>query len=646
MKKIIFTGNICLLFTFFAQAQKKQVNWNEIDPKFLEMKQYPSDTSAEALILKDNGIWRLHEGNNSFYYTLNAFKQVKILKKEAFNEFGTVGLVYRYSNQLENITDISASVTHSDGKTVKLDKAQIFEEKLDKDYAIKKFTFTGLLEGDIITYQFIKESKAIHFIGPWYFQGNVPVMHSEITFFPATRLDYQYVYTGFLTPKQEKDEYGSWIRFTMDSIPALKKDEVFITTLKDYCASISFQLSTYYEPNGIAHKFIDSWKNAAETLESEPSFGLQYKKKNRYSDSWKAVKPLLENVKTEQEKIDIIYDFVNEHVKWNEEFGFWCENDLNDAYVKGKGNSGQINLLMLALLREADIKAYPMLISTREHGKVWENYPLLQEFNHVLCLVEIGDKKIVLDGGSEFRPAGMIKSVSLVKRGWIIDGKNSRWEDIPATANNTIVTYSTFDLDEEGTLTGNITFSFQHYAAVEHRNNYKKDSNEGDFKKSLIEFFPDIQIDSIKNTNMKELKQALKKQVFCKIPNAAMTSGDMIYLKPFVISNFDDNPFKTKERNFPVDMLYLVKEQSVLNLNLPKGYEVEFTPKNLIVNLLDKAGKAQYFCEVNQNSTLRANFTTQFNETSFSSNNYGPLRDFYGSVAAKLEEQIVLKKKK
>jgi hypothetical protein len=120
----------------------------------------------------------------------------------------------------------------------------------------------------------------------------------------------------------------------------------------------------------------------------------------------------------------------------------------------------------------------------------------------------------------------------------------------------------------------------------------------------------------------------------------------MIYLKPFVISNFDDNPFKTKERNFPVDMLYLVKEQSVLNLNLPKGYEVEFTPKNLIVNLLDKAGKAQYFCEVNQNSTLRANFTTQFNETSFSSNNYGPLRDFYGSVAAKLEEQIVLKKKK
>jgi hypothetical protein len=201
-------------------------------------------------------------------------------------------------------------------------------------------------------------------------------------------------------------------------------------------------------------------------------------------------------------------------------------------------------------------------------------------------------------------------------------------------------------LDEEGTLIGNITFSFQHYAAIEHRTNLKKNPNDEDFKKNLIEFFPDIQIDSIKNSNIKDLKQGVKKQVFCKIPNAAMLSGDMMYIKPFAISNFDDNPFKTKERNFPVDMLYLIKEQSVLNLNLPKGYEVETMPKSMIINLLDKSAKAQYLCEVEQNKTLRANFTTQFNQTTFLPTEYSALRDFYSSLVAKLEEQIVLKKKK
>lgn len=646
MKKTTLLTFLCLAFSILAQAQAEQSEWNVVDSRFLNMKQYPLDTSIVAVVLKDNGIWRLKENTSDYTYTLEAYKQVKIFKKEAFEEFGTVVLPYRYKGNSEIISDISATVTHPNGKKDKLAKAQIFDEKLDKEYAVIKFTFTGLLEGDIIEYQYTKESQSIHIIGPWYFQSNVPVMHSEISFVPAERLDYQYVYTGYLTPKQEKRATGIGVRFVMDSIPALKKNEIFVTTIKDYCASISFQLSAYYEPNGIAHKFIDSWQEAAKTLENDDNFGVQYFRKRKYSDAWKEVKPLLENAKTELEKIDIVYDFVNKRVKWNEDFSFWCKNDLDDAFKKGKGSSAEINLLMLALLREAEIKAFPMLISTREHGKVWETYPMIQEFNHVLCLVQSGDKKIMLDGGSEFRPAGMVKSVSLVKRGWIIDGKDSRWEDIPASAANNVITYSSFDLDEEGTLTGNITFSFQHYAAIEHRTNFKKNPNDEDFKKNLQEFFPDIQIDSIKNSNIEDIKQAVKKQVFCKIPNAAMVSGDMMYIKPFAISNFDDNPFKTKERNFPVDMLYVVKEQSVLSLNLPKDYEIESMPKSMIINLLDKSAKAQYICEVSQNKVLRANFTTQFNQTTFLPAEYSSLRDFYSNLVAKLEEQIVLKKKK
>jgi Domain of Unknown Function with PDB structure (DUF3857) len=344
MKKITLLSIICLLYSILAQAQAEQSDWDKLDSKFLKMKQYPLDTSATAIILKDNGIWRIKEGNPQYTCSLEAYKQVKIFKKEAFEEFGTVILPYRYKGNSEIISDIKASVTHPNGKKEVLAKSQIFDEKIDKDYAIKKFTFAGLLEGDVIEYQYEKNVDHIQIIGPWYFQSSVPVIHSEIAFVPAERLDYQYVYTGYIKPKQEKRGNGIGVRFMMDSIPALKKNEVFITTVKDYSASIAFQLARYYERNGTEHKFIDSWNEAAKTLEFDENFGVQYTRKRKYSNAWKEVKPLLELAKTEQEKIEIIYDFVNEKVKWNEDFRFWCENDLDDAFKKGKGSSAEINV--------------------------------------------------------------------------------------------------------------------------------------------------------------------------------------------------------------------------------------------------------------------------------------------------------------
>ena len=629
--------------SLFAKAQKKEYKFGVIPKEYLTMKQYPLDTSADAVVICDIGEWRVADGTTNWVAILRKHRQIKILKKTAFEHYGEVILPFRSKDNDEQMEDVEAMVTHPNGLQETLSKKQIFTEKLDKNYSILKFTFTGLQEGDVVEYAYTKVSNTIQFIGPWYFQEDVPIVHSEIFFTAGERLEYQFVYSGYLTPdKTTPNEAG--VLLSIDSIPALKANEVFITTTRDYCAAVSFQLTKYVGSDGLDHTFLDTWQNVANILENAFSFGNVYNLKSSYSNVWKICKPLLENVSNDNEKVEIIYNFVNEKVKWDNTFSMASDLSLNDVLKKGKGSSGEINLMMVALLREAGLKANPMLISTREHGKVSEIYPLINQFNHVLCHIQIGDKKIVLDGGNENRPAGMLKTVSLTQRGWIIDRSSSRWENIPSNFNSQTVVYSNLELNDEGELKGDITFSYQNYAAV----SVREYNNENEFntaiKKEMISYYPDIQIDSIITKQLKDMKSAVKKVVYCKIPNAVIVNGDFLYIKPIAFSGFDKNPFKAVVRNFPVDMPYCSKEQILVNLKIPKNYVIESMPKSSILNLFDTSGKSTFLCENKNGEKIVINSTIQLNVSIFSPEEYMPLKSFYSSIVSKFEEQIVLKK--
>ena len=52
-----------------------------------------------------------------------------------------------------------------------------------------------------------------------------------------------------------------------------------------------------------------------------------------------------------------------------------------------QGNVAEINLLLTAMLRKAGIEADPMILSTRDNGIANTSYPLISEYNYVICVV-------------------------------------------------------------------------------------------------------------------------------------------------------------------------------------------------------------------------------------------------------------------
>ncbi|MDZ7878536.1 MAG: DUF3857 domain-containing protein [Saprospiraceae bacterium] len=649
----------CFIATIsVATAQKKAPKEKELDIEFgkipvedIKMRNYSLDSSAEAVVLAAKGELSVEEADNGFRLNYHYFRRVKLLKKSAFDSEGNIEITYYSKDSYEDLQKVKAAVIQPNGIRQELTKKDFFEEKTTKNYTTKKIAFPNLTEGCIIEYDYEMYSKNISTLKSWQFQENIPVRHSELWIANPQYYDYVYLMKGRLKLKESqiKGSQSGGVQYTtqkmyLDSVTALKP-EGYITTMSDYMSRISFQLKRINYPTGRIDNILTDWKTTADELTSNSYLGSQFLKKSNYGDVWRAVKPLLEKAKTDDEKIKITYEYLCNNVNWDEDnYSESSDESLNAAFKKKKANSGELNMMLIACLTEAGVKAFPMLVSTRGHGKPITTYPIMSQFNHLACYIDRGEKSQIIDVGTINRPIGLPRVTTLNQEGWILDKKNPRWVPIVAPLSNE-TSLATFRLDEEGTLKGSIASNYRGYAAVIARDEEQdKEKNHEKVKKDLTKDFPDIQIDSITMSNLENTAEPFKRVVHCVIPNAATTAGDLIYIKPSLKTDFDENPFKQPKREYPVEFPYPFRDQFVLNLTIPQGYKVEEMPKSVKYSLLDNAGSFQYISSVT-GDRIQFMIKIQLDQLTFQPEDYEGVKQFFNQIAAKSAEQVVLKKK-
>lgn len=108
---------------------------------------------------------------------------------------------------------------------------------------------------------------------------------------------------------------------------------------------------------------------------------------------------------------------------------------------------------------------------------------------------------------------------------------------------------------------------------------------------------------------------------------------------------YKENPFKSAERKYPVEMPYTLDEIYIFNMEIPTGYVVEEIPKSARVALNEKEGMFEYLIEKNDDG-IHMRSRIKLNKAVFSSEDYNTLRDFFAFIVKKQNEQIVFKKKK
>ena len=646
-----------------SQSNLPSMTFGKVPAADLQMTVYEQDTAAAAVVLGDYGLidFRFDTGDPSIEFQRH--RRIKILKRSGF-DYGDVSLGYYSRDNIEDIRKYEAMVYSPDGTRTRLKKKDFFLEEIDDTYARLKFSFPNLEEGCIIEYKYSLYSEDLFTLPEWYFQRSIPTRYSQFQIEIPEWLDYvtlnqgrsfdvqetearrkRYAIlsrnsTGMRSQRGNTDLNTKFYTYAMSHVPALQ-EEAYITTMDDYLAKITMQLrgtnfDNVYRPQ------LSTWENTAQELSEHDYLGAQISRKRYYKDAYKAIEEHLSNEMPDREKVKFIYSWVNENLEWNGEYGIFIDRHLNDCFAQKTATGAELNLLLIALLREAGIEAHPALLSTRSHGKMTELYPLIRQFNHVIAFAILDGQPIVLDAGNRARPMGMLRVAALNGKAWLADPARPQWVTLLGRPGSSTY-YAVATLDKDGNLSGKMSEKHEGYNAMFTRSRLETESREDVFGQLFSDRFSNASVSDISVENPQAPNEALTVRMQMSLPGAAQAIGDMIYLDPNLVKPFSESPFKLEERLYPVDIPFPVAEQFVLNLELPDGYELAAKPEPFKISLPGNDGGFSYQVTPRPGA-LQIVSKFSLNKLKWDPKDYQLLREFINYTIEKTSEQLVLRK--
>ncbi|MDJ1499153.1 DUF3858 domain-containing protein [Xanthocytophaga agilis] len=630
----------------FAQADP--IKFGKIELADLQMKSYDKDTSADAVVLCDYGKAFF---NNNLQIQFERIVRIKILKKSGYSWADGIIPFLKSTGAEVKIMDLKG-VTYNlqNGEIIKekMSKEAVFSEKKSKNLYFQKFTLPNVKEGSVIEYTYTTVSDFWYEFHNWTFQKEIPVIWSEYRASIPEYLSYKLQMSGYEAPHISKTEpanvsfgttnvSGKNYRWVFKDVPALK-EEPYITTIDDYVSKIEFELANISVP-GVSYKsFSNNWTSICENMLTDESFGGQIKKTG-------FVKEFIAKIKSENKEplaqAIASYDFVRKSIKWNEVEDVYSDA-TKKAYETHSGTTADINLLLIAMLKEIGLDAKPVLLSTRENGKILPFYATISKFNYVIAHVQLGENSILLDATDEHISPGMLPTRCLNGIGRLIDSKGGDWIALDPKERASQLINVQMAINEDGELSGKIEKSLAGYDAWTHRKEIiaiGKDKHTENLKKE----HPTWQISKIDLINLDKYAEAFSEKYELTMGDASQKAGNIIYLKPLLSEALTDNPFKHQERKFPVDFATAMDRTYVATITVPEGFKVEEMPKNAIMALPENAGRFSFMAAVNGN-TIQISSKISIRKPIFYAEEYAALRELYAQIVSKHAEQIVLKK--
>jgi hypothetical protein len=642
-----------LLLLLALPLHAQPADWGEVPREHLAMTTYAPDSNATAVVLFDVGETDFRRLNGEL--ELQRHVRVKILT-EAGYDHATVEIPFYDGSSDNRVRKIEGAtyVLADDGSVIEheLDDDEIFEEDLDGEYRVIKFTLPALEPGAVVEYRYAYRSKNIFALPRWNFQRDEPTLWSEYVLNVPRGLSFNTMYMGatdFHVQDRRERADETEARWVMKDVPALRA-EPFMTALEDRRAGLRTRFRSYQNPRDRASRidFMRTWEDMAESLDKHSRFGQQL-------DNYRAVRRKAREIVAgigddPRGKAEAIYDFVRTAMAHDGVTGrLLASRNLDDVLEARSGTNAELALLLTDMLQQVDVEAHPVLISTRDHGMTRPFQPMLAQFDDVIVRVALGDEVVLLDPTDPLRPFGMLPPAALNGQGWMAVKDAPRWVEVPSNDLYQQKLFVSATLDAAGTLTGTVTSTDESYSALAKRHDLDEAEDDADLLRELL--LGDLAEVTLTETTVegrRAIEEPLRLQAAFEAPAYAQAAGDYLYVSPHVVGRAamllgDEgrNPLRLPERSFPVDFGHPRVVSLTLALELPAGYTVAEQPENTRIRL---PGNGAVFTRLTQTDGRRLSMRSMFviRQTRFEPEVYGDLKRFFDVVVAAYAEPLVL----
>lgn len=634
-------------FTANAQTTPGLKPFGQVDIADLQMTACDFEKDANALVLFDKGDVSF---DMSFNIMEERHKRIKIFNDNGMKE-AEIHIPFQGGNRLEYITGIQAqtiNLVNGKPEITKLDKKLIYTKTIDKLKNEIAFTFPNVKAGSIIEYKYTWNTVSYGNFPDWFFQQKIPVRYSEydtsipeyFTYRTQTR-----VYEPFVKNESKTDAragYNLDVRHrAMANIHSLP-DEAYMSSYADNLQCLIFQLTNITAPSqGIFKSYSDSWAKVGGILADDSDFGGQLKKKLKDEE---LILSKAAALKTDNEKIAYIFGEVKNTMKWDGVDRWYTIDGTPRAWERKSGNSAEINIILYHLLKQAGIEVYPMVVSTREHGKVAPFYTSLAQFNKTVAYIPLdGEKMYILDATNKYNSFNDIPFDLLNSSGLYID-KSKEVFDIIFLHNDKSVNHTVFvtaKIKPDGKIEGIANLRSASYHRKSALEKYKTDG-----EKKYIEYLQDgdngMKIKSVKMENMDVDTLPLLQTIDFSM-DLAGSDETYIMLNPNLFAALKNNPFLAENRLTDIEFGYNKSYTIGGRYTMPAGYKVDAMPKNGTIVMPDKSISFNRIVG-EQDGNIVVRYTVEFRKPTYEKDSYPDFREFVKVLYQMLNEQIILKK--
>jgi transglutaminase-like putative cysteine protease len=612
------------------------------------------DSTMSAIVLFEKGEVRFDDEYNCIF---EYHRRIKILNDDGF-EYGDVEIPVRKDIE-QDIYDIDAATytLNENGSVSKneIGRRDVFKEKVTDDVELEKFTLPALSPGSIIEYKYRKKVGNPFMLPDWTFHSYIPVQWSEYKMFIPNGLNYRMVFKGndslYIQEAKripgnsmglgyQRTGGGQEIYLAKKDLPPVE-DLPFMINRNDHLSEVITQLVNVRIQGIMMRDFNEDWDMIARNLNKRGDFGRQR------TDG--AIKDELETLISDDmdalTKVETVYNYIVNNFEWNGYHDVITEQGIRDAFELKKGSTGDINLLLVEMLREVGIQASPALISTRSNGSVLTDYPILHQFNMSVAVVELADRAFVLDASSG-RRSYRFPNPKVLYRNALVVREDDSWGWL-----------TTFPIDkttEQRSFSYSLKDSSRIHASISGRvggayaENMRQEVNTINFNsywEDELSELNGLEVDSSEFRNIGDLSGKISYTTHFSYEknDGLMLDKDLIYFQPLQFLRTEENPFKKPDRKFPVEFSYPFTNQLMVRVEIPEGYEVDELPESKIYSLTNGGGLYRFDVSV-MGGMINVVSSLSIQGISFPAEEYEEMKELFQAMIDSQNAMVVLKK--
>ena len=607
-----------------------------VDTADLKMKSCEFEKDANAMVLFDRAEMALGVPE----IIMERQRRVKVFNDNGKEEANIrIELNNRFGE--ENITGLEGETINLENgkiKNTKLDPKLVYAQHTSKNKDEIIFTMPDVKAGSIFEYRYIWARGFSRNFPPWNFQCDLPTRYSQLDAFINPLLVfsvYQNKFAPFVRDTVSWAGYGHvWAMANIKST----KEEPYMRSSADVLECLNFIISAV-KVNGITTTIDKSWTDIGREIAADKDFYKPYDQSLHDEDD------LIKKAKTltgDDQKIAFLFNQVKTLMKDNDEKNWFSKDGIKTAWKKKSGNWSEINMILNRLLNESGVKAYPMLVSTRDNGKILPNFVNIYQINKLVTYVPVDSTKYyVLDASDKYNVYNEIPFELLNAYGLYL---NKEKNDYPLVLIKKIsqvkkTVFINAEINADGTMKGTAQISSSSYHKAIELELHKK-LDEKKYEQYLTEDDNNLRITSLQLENAEVDSLPLMQTINFNLALPG-TDDKYIYFNPNLFTSLHNNPFLSKDRVSDIDFgcsnLFTIAGR----YKIPAGYKIDALPKS--INLINNGKSITFKRLVGEDAGyIIVNYVINYKQSVYNQSDYPEIYAYFKKMNEMLNEQIVL----